>query len=141
MTPSACIAMAVVAGEEEEWRQWQQATMGVVVLDDIDDDDCDGAMDGDYGDNNCNGAMDDYDNKDDHDVDGNGAIDDNGDDNDSDNNIVPQTPAHRQRQRHWQRILSRGRGQGNKIIPYLFVVYNIISSYDPWLAIFWNKRK
>ena len=40
--------MAVVAGEEEEWRQWQRATMGVVVLDDIDNDDCDGAMDGDY---------------------------------------------------------------------------------------------
>ena len=72
--------MAVVAGEEEEWRQWQWATMGVVVLDDIDDDDCDGAMD-------------DYDN-DDNNVDGNGAIDDNDDDNDSDNNVVAQTPAH-----------------------------------------------
>jgi hypothetical protein len=24
--------MAVVTGEEEEWRQWQRATMGVVVL-------------------------------------------------------------------------------------------------------------
>ena len=53
--------MAVVAGEEEEWRQWQWATMGVVVLDYIDDDDCDGAMNGDYEDDNGDGAMDDYD--------------------------------------------------------------------------------
>ena len=89
--------------------------MGVVVLDDIDDDDCDGTMDGDYEDDNCNGAMDDYD--DDDDVDGDGAIDDNDDNNDSDDNVVAQTPAHRRRRRHWQRILSRGRGQGNKIIP------------------------
>jgi hypothetical protein len=89
--------------------------MGVVVLDDIDDDDCDGAMDGDYEDDNCDGAMDDYD--DDDDVDGDGAIDDNDDDNDSDDNVVAQTPAHRRRRQHWQRILSCGRGQGNKIIP------------------------
>ncbi len=77
----------MVAGEEEEWRQWQRATMGVVVLDDIDDDDCDGAMDGDYEDDNCDGAMDDYDDDDDNDddVDGNGMIDDNKDDNDSNN--------------------------------------------------------
>jgi hypothetical protein len=108
--------MAVVVGEEEEWRQWQRATMGVVVLDDIDDDDCDGAMDGDYEDDNGDGAMDDYGNDDD-DVDGDGAIDDNDDDNDSDDNVVVQTPAHRRWQRHWQRILSRGRGQGNKIYP------------------------
>jgi hypothetical protein len=33
--------------------------MGVVVLDDIDDDDCHGAMDGDY-DNNGDGAMDNH---------------------------------------------------------------------------------
>mgnify|MGYP006168797303 FL=1 len=113
--------MAVVAGEEEEWRQWQWATMGVVVLDDIDDDDCDGAMDGDYEDDNGDGAMDDYDDGDDDNVDGDGAIDDNDDDNDDENdgddNVVAQTPAHRRRQRHWQRVLSRGRGQGNKIIP------------------------
>ena len=89
--------------------------MGVVVLDDINDDDYDGAMDGDYEDNNCDGAMDDYD--DDDDVDGDDAIDDNDDDNDSDDNIVAQTPAHWRRRQHWQRILSRGRGQGNKIIP------------------------
>ena len=70
-TPPARIAMAVVAGEEEEWRQWQRATMGVMVLDDIDDDDCDGAMD-------CDSVMDgDY------------------EDNDSDDNVVAQTPAHR----------------------------------------------
>ncbi len=81
-TPPARIAMAVVAGEEEEWRQWQRATMGVVVLDDIDDDDCDGAMDGNYKDNNGDGAMDGYDDGDNNDVDGNGAIDDNDDDND-----------------------------------------------------------
>ncbi len=95
MTPPARIATAVVAGEEEEWRQWQRATMGVVVLDDIDDDDCDGTMDGDYEDDNCDGAMDDYD--DDDDVDGDGAIDNNEDDNDSDDNVVAQTPVHRRR--------------------------------------------
>jgi hypothetical protein len=127
--------MAVVVGEEEEWRQWQRATMGVVVLDDIDDDNCDGAMDGNNEDNNGDGAMDNYDDDDD-DVDGDGVIDDN----DSDDNVVAQTPAHRRRRQHWQRILSRGRGQGKKIIPSLFVV-NKISSYDPWLAIFWNERK
>jgi len=115
--PPARIAMAVVAGEEEEWRQWQWATMGVVVLDDIDDDDCDGAMDGDYEDNNGDGAMDDYDDGDYKNVDGDGAIDDKDDDNDGDDNIVAQMPAHQQRQRHCQRVLSRGRGQGNKIIP------------------------
>jgi len=86
--------------------------MGVVVLDDIDDDVCDGAMDSDYEDDNGDGAMDDYDDDND-DVDGNGVIDNN----DSDDNIVAQTPAHRRRRRHWQRILSCGRGQGNKIIP------------------------
>ena len=75
--------MSVVAGEEEEWRQWQRATMGVVVLDDIDDDDCDGTMDGDYEDNNGDGAMDDYDDGDDDDTDGDGAIDDNDDNNDN----------------------------------------------------------
>jgi hypothetical protein len=93
--------------------------MGVVVLDDIDDDDCHGAMDGDYEDDNGDGAMDnnDDDNDDDDDVDGDGAIDDNNDDNDSDDNVVAQTPAHRRRRRHWQCILSPGRGQGNKIIP------------------------
>jgi hypothetical protein len=81
--------MAVVAGEEEEWRQWQRATMGVVVLDDIDNDDCDGAINGNYEDDNCDGAMDDFDdNNDDNDVDGDGAIDDNDDDNDSDDNVV-----------------------------------------------------
>ncbi len=93
--------MVVVAGEEEEWRQWQRAKMGVVVLEDIDYDDCIGAMDGDYKDDNCDGAMDNYDydddDNDDNAVDGNGAIDDNDDDNDSDNNVVAQTPAHRQR--------------------------------------------
>ena len=104
--------MSVVVGEEEEWRQWQRVTMGVGVLDNIDDDDCDGAMDGDYEDDNGDGAMDNYDDDDD-DVDGDGVIDDN----DSDDNVVAQTPAHRQRRQHWQRILSRGRGQGNKIIP------------------------
>jgi hypothetical protein len=114
--------------------------MGVVVLDDFDDDDWDGAMDGDYEDDNCDGAMDDYDDDDD-DVDGDGAIDDNDDDNGSDDNVVVQTPAHWQRQRHWQRILSRGRGQGNKIIPSFLFVNNIISSYDPWLAFFWIERK
>jgi hypothetical protein len=112
--------MAVVAGEKE-WRQWQWqwATMGVVVLDDIDDDDCDGAMDGDYEDDNGDGAMDDYDDGDDDNVDGDGAIDDddNDDEHDGADNVVAQTPAHRRRQRHWQRVLSRGRGQGNKIIP------------------------
>jgi hypothetical protein len=87
--------MAVVVGEEEVWRQWQRATMGVVVLDDIDDDDCDGAMDGDYEDNNGDGAMDDYDD-DDNVVDGDGLIGNN----DSDDNVVAQTPAHRRRQRH-----------------------------------------
>ena len=86
--------------------------MGVGVLDNIDDDDCDGAMDGDYEDDNGDGAMDNYDDDDD-DVDGDGVIDDN----DSDDNVVAQTPAHRRRRRHWQRILSRSRGQGNKIIP------------------------
>ncbi len=111
--PPAHIAMAVVAGEEEEWRQWQRATMGVVVLDDIDD----GAMDGDYEDYNGDGTMDDYGDDNDDDVDGDGAIDDDDDDNDSDDNVVVQTPAHWRWQRHWQRILSRGRGQGNKIIP------------------------
>ena len=81
--PPARIAMAVVAGEEEEWRQWQRATMGVVVLDDIDDDDCEGVMDGDCEDDNGDGAMDDYDNGDSDDVHGDGAIDD--DNNDGDN--------------------------------------------------------
>jgi hypothetical protein len=33
--------------------------MGVVVLDDIDDNDCNGVMDGNYEDNNGDGAMDD----------------------------------------------------------------------------------
>jgi hypothetical protein len=89
--------MAVVAGEKEEWRQWQRATMGVVVLDNIDDDDCDGAMDGNYEDDNCNGAMDGYNDNGDDDVDGDGTIDNNDDDNNSDDNVVPQTPAHRQR--------------------------------------------
>ncbi len=104
--------MAVVAGEEEEWRQWQRATMGVVVLDDIDDDDCDGAMDGDYEDDNGDGAMDDYGDDNDDDVDGDGAIDDNNGNNDSDDKVVVQTPAHRQWRRHWQCIiLSRGRGR------------------------------
>jgi hypothetical protein len=75
--------MAVVAGEEEEWRQWLRATMGVVVLDDIDDDNCDGVMDGDYEDDNGDDAMDDYnDGNNDDDVDGDGAIDNNDDDND-----------------------------------------------------------
>jgi hypothetical protein len=78
--------------------------MGVVVLDDIDDNDCDKDMDGDYEDDNCDGAMNDYDYDDD--VDGDNAIDDNDDDNDSDNNVVAQTLAHRRRQQHWQRILS-----------------------------------
>ncbi len=86
--------MSVVAGEEEEWMQWQRATMGVVVLDDIDYNDFVGAMDGNYKDDNCNGAMDDYDDDDDDDVGGDVAIDDNDDDNDSDNNVVAQTPAH-----------------------------------------------
>ncbi len=104
--------MAVVVGEEEVWRQWQRATMGVVVLDDINDDSCDSAMDGDYEDNNGDGAMDDYDDDND-DVDGDGVIDNN----DSEDNVVAQTPAHRRWRRHWQRILSRGRGQDNKIIP------------------------
>ena len=109
--------MAVVAGEEEEWRQWQWVTMGVVVLDDIDDDDCDGMMDGNYEDDNGDGAMDDYDDGDDDNVDGDDAIDDNDDDNDGNDNVVAQTPAHRRRQRHWQFVFSRGRGQGDKIIP------------------------
>jgi len=109
--------MAVVAGEEEEWRLWQWATMGVVVLDDIGNNYCDGAMDGDYEDDNGDGAMDDYNDGDDDNVDGNGAIDNNDDDNDGNNNVAAQTPAHRRRQRHWQRVLSRGRRQGNKIIP------------------------
>ena len=60
--------MSVVAGEEEEWRQWQRETMGVVVLDDIDYDDCVGAMDGDYKHDNCDGAMDDYYDDDDDDT-------------------------------------------------------------------------
>ena len=113
----------MVAGKEEEWRQWQRATMGVMVLDDIDDDDCDGAMDcdsamdGDYEDDNGDGAMDDYGDDDDDEVDGDGAIDDNDNDNDSDDNLVVQTPAHWRWRRHWQRILSHGRGQGNNIIP------------------------
>jgi len=55
--PPAHIAMVVVAWEEEEWRQWQWVTMGVVVLDDIDNNDCDGMMDGNYEDNNGDGAM------------------------------------------------------------------------------------
>ena len=71
--------MAVVAGEEEEWRQWQRATMGVVVLNDINDDDCDGAMEGDYEDDNSDGAMDDYD---DGNNDNDGAIDDDNNDGD-----------------------------------------------------------
>jgi hypothetical protein len=83
MTPPARIAIAVVVGEEEEWRQWQQATMGVVVLDDINNDDCGGAMDGDYEDDNGDGAMDDYNDGNNDDVDGDGAIDDN-DGNDCD---------------------------------------------------------
>ena len=83
--------MAVVAGEEEEWRQWQRATMGVVVLDDIDNDDCDGAMDGDYEDDNGDGTMDDYGDDNDDDVDGDGAIDDNDDNNDSDDIVVAQS--------------------------------------------------
>ncbi len=91
--------------------------MGVVDLDDIDDDDCDGAMDGDYEDDNGDGIMDDYDDGDDDNVDGDGAIDDNDDDNDGDNNVVAQMPAHRRRRRHWQHVISRGKGQGNKIIP------------------------
>ena len=70
--------------------------------------------DGDNGD----GAMDDYDDGDDDNVDGDGAIDDNDDENDGDDNVVAQTPAHRRRRRHWQRVLSRGRGQGNKIIQW-----------------------
>jgi hypothetical protein len=86
--------MAVVAGEEEEWRQWQRATMGVVVFGDINDDDCDGAMDGDYEDDNGDGAMDDYEDGNNDNVDGDGAIGDNDDDNDGDDNIVVQTPAH-----------------------------------------------
>jgi hypothetical protein len=90
--------MAVVAGEEEEWRQWQRATMGVVVLDNIDDNDCDGAMDGDYKDDNCDGAIDDYVDDNDDNIDGDGAIDNNNDDNNSKDNVVAQTPAHRQRQ-------------------------------------------
>ncbi len=109
--------MAVVAGEEEEWRQWQWETMGVVVLDDIDNDDCDGVMDSNYEDDNGDGAMDDYDNGDNDNVDGDGAIDDNDGSNDGEDNVVVQTPAHRRRQRHWQCILSHGRGQGNKTIP------------------------
>jgi hypothetical protein len=92
--PPARMAMAVVAGDEEEWRQWQWATMGVVVLDDIDDDDCDGAMDGNYEDDNGDGAIDNYDDGDDDNVDGDGAIDDN----DGDDNVVAQTPAHRRMQ-------------------------------------------
>ncbi len=92
--PPARMAMAVVAGEEEEWRQWQWTTMGVVVLDDIDDDDCDGAMDGDYEDDNGDGAMDAYDDGDNDNVDGDGAIDNN----DGDDNVVAQTPAHRRMQ-------------------------------------------
>ena len=41
--------------------------------------------------------------------------------------------------RHWQRVLSCSRGQGSKIIPsFIFVVNNIISLYDLWLAIFWK---
>ena len=46
-------------------------------------------------------------------------------------------PRHWRRLQHWQRVLSCGRGQGNKII----LSVNNISSYDPWLAIFWNERK
>ncbi len=88
-------------------------------MDDIDDDDCDGAMDGDYEDDNGNGAIDDYNDGDDDNVYGDGVIDDNDDDNDGDDNVVAQTPAHRRRQRHWQRVLSHGRGQGNTIIPSL----------------------
>ena len=76
--------MSVVAGEEEEWRQWQRATMGVVVLDDIDNGDCDGVMDGDYKDDNGDGTMDDYDDSNDNDVDGSGAIDINNNVNDGD---------------------------------------------------------
>jgi hypothetical protein len=81
--PPACIAMVVVAGEEE-WRQWQRVTMGGVVLDDIDNDNCNGAMDGDYEDDNGDGAMDDYDNGNDDDIDGDGAIDNNDNDNNDD---------------------------------------------------------
>ena len=90
--------MAVVAGEKEEWRQWQWATMGVVVLDNIDNNDCDGAMDSDYEEDNCNGAIDDYDNDNDDNVDGDGTNDDNDNNNDSDDNVVAQMPAHRRRQ-------------------------------------------
>ncbi len=57
-------------------------------MDDIHDDDCNGAMDGDYEDDNCDGAMDNYDDDDDDDDDGDGAIDDNDDDNDSADNVV-----------------------------------------------------
>jgi hypothetical protein len=92
--PPARMAMAVVTGEEKEWRQWQWATRGVVVLDDIDDDDCDSAMDGDYEDDNGDGAMDNYDDGDDNNVDGDGAIDNN----DGDDNVAAQMPVHRRMQ-------------------------------------------
>jgi hypothetical protein len=80
--------MAVVAGEKEEWRHWQRATMGVVVLDNIDDKDCDGAMDSNYKDDNCDGAMEDYDGDNDDGVDGNGTISNNDDNKDSEDNVV-----------------------------------------------------
>jgi hypothetical protein len=52
--------------------------------DDIDDDDCDGTMDGVYDDDDNEGAMDDYDDGNDEDVDGDGAMDDKDDDNGDD---------------------------------------------------------
>ena len=91
-------------------------------MDDIDNNNCDGAMD-------CDSAMDgDY------------------EDNNSDDNVVAQTLSRRR-----LRIgdgddtgsassLTAG-GRVTILFHLLFVVNNIISSYDPWLAIFWNKRK
>jgi len=62
-------ASGVPSGQEGEAAK--EYAMAAVVLDDIDDNDCDDAMDGDYED-------------DDGGVDGDSAMDDNDDDNDGD---------------------------------------------------------
>ena len=68
----------------------------------------------------------------DKDVDDTGQ-DDNDDDDDDDGGNDASSTTSNEGDNH---VFSRGRGQGNKIIPSFICCFNKISSYDPWLAMF-----
>ena len=80
------------------------------------------AMDDDIDDTRQDDNDDDGDHDDDAGDEASSTTSDEGDNHNRDNGkdayaLTATTPGHRRQQQHWQRVLSCGRGQGNKIIP------------------------